>query len=288
MSQHGNLNTESASEVIKMLKDIAKDKLIIMVTHNIEQVEEHATRIIKMQDGQIMEDRRVKEIKEEIVEENEKELKNHKYSLANTYKLGFRNTFNIASKFLLLFLVFLFIIVSIFAEYTIFQTKETEASQRYARGTFNDLSDNRILIKKQDKTAFEEEDYKRIEENDNIDYIIRNDYILDGYVTLYDRKAKGYFMNTDIVVYDCDISISGYAYLVEEFEGDLNIGRMPENENEVVVKINLENPNIKVKNSLNEILDIPLEIGISRASDIDGEYKEPVKAKIVGIQYARR
>jgi len=125
-------------------------------------------------------------------------------------------------------------------------------------------------------------------ENDNIDFIVKNDYILDGYIGLYDRKAKGYFMNTDMIVYDCDISISGYAYSIEEFEGNLDVGIMPENENEVVIKINLENPNIKVKNSLNEILDTYLEIGISRASDIDGEYKEPVRAKIVGIQYARR
>jgi len=100
MNQHGNLDTEATSEVIKMLKDIAKDKLIVMVTHNIEQVEKYATRIIKMQDGQIIEDTK---IKEEIVEENKKELKKDKYSLANTYKLGVRNTFNITSKFLLLF-----------------------------------------------------------------------------------------------------------------------------------------------------------------------------------------
>ena len=52
MNQHGNLDTEATSEVIKMLKDIAKDKLIVMVTHNIEQVEKYATRIIKMQDRQ--------------------------------------------------------------------------------------------------------------------------------------------------------------------------------------------------------------------------------------------
>jgi len=285
MNQHGNLDTEATSEVIKMLKDIAKDKLIVMVTHNIEQVEKYATRIIKMQDGQIIEDTK---IKEEIVEENKKELKKDKYSLANTYKLGVRNTFNITSKFLLLFLVFIFIIVSLLAEYTVLQAKETEASEKYSNGNFNDLSDNRILIKKQDQTSFTEEDYKRIEENDNIDFIVKNDYILDGYIGLYDRKAKGYFMNTDMIVYDCDISISGYAYSIEEFEGNLDVGIMPENENEVVIKINLENPNIKVKNSLNEILDTYLEIGISRASDIDGEYKEPVRAKIVGIQYARR
>ena len=35
--------------VIEILKKVAKDKLVVVVTHNIEQVEQYATRIIKMQ-----------------------------------------------------------------------------------------------------------------------------------------------------------------------------------------------------------------------------------------------
>ena len=50
MSQHGNLDVNSAKEVIEILKKVSKDKLVIMVTHNIEQVEKYATRIIKMHD----------------------------------------------------------------------------------------------------------------------------------------------------------------------------------------------------------------------------------------------
>ena len=43
----GNLDTKSAEEIIELLRKVAKDKLVVMVTHNIEQVEQYATKIIK-------------------------------------------------------------------------------------------------------------------------------------------------------------------------------------------------------------------------------------------------
>ena len=46
----GNLDSESSKDVIELLKKVAKDKLVIIVTHNIEQVEKYATKIIKMHD----------------------------------------------------------------------------------------------------------------------------------------------------------------------------------------------------------------------------------------------
>jgi len=48
----GNLDSDSARDVIEILKEVAKDKLVIIVTHNIEQIEEYATRVIKMHDRQ--------------------------------------------------------------------------------------------------------------------------------------------------------------------------------------------------------------------------------------------
>ena len=47
----GNLDSKSAEEVIRLLSEISKDKLVIIVTHNLEQVEQYATRLIKMHDG---------------------------------------------------------------------------------------------------------------------------------------------------------------------------------------------------------------------------------------------
>ena len=52
----GNLDSKSASEIIELLYSLSKEKLVIIVTHNYEQVEKYATRRIKMYDGRILED----------------------------------------------------------------------------------------------------------------------------------------------------------------------------------------------------------------------------------------
>lgn len=49
----GSLDSKTAVEIMTLLKEIAKDKLLIMVTHNHDFAYEYATRIIKMEDGLI-------------------------------------------------------------------------------------------------------------------------------------------------------------------------------------------------------------------------------------------
>lgn len=52
----GNLDSETALEIIKLIKEVAKDKLVLIVTHNYPEVEGIATRLLKMSDGKIVED----------------------------------------------------------------------------------------------------------------------------------------------------------------------------------------------------------------------------------------
>ena len=52
----GALDSESGRQVMNILKDISKDKLVIMVTHNDSLAEEYSTRIIKMRDGVVIDD----------------------------------------------------------------------------------------------------------------------------------------------------------------------------------------------------------------------------------------
>ena len=70
----GNLDSKSAREIIKLLYEISKDKLVVIVTHNYDQVEEYATRKIKMHDGKIIEDKVLKKTPEDI---DIDELKEH-------------------------------------------------------------------------------------------------------------------------------------------------------------------------------------------------------------------
>ena len=52
----GALDTETSKQIMELLKEIAEDRLVIMVTHNPEIAEEYSTRIIKLIDGEIVGD----------------------------------------------------------------------------------------------------------------------------------------------------------------------------------------------------------------------------------------
>ncbi len=52
----GALDTETSVQVMELLKEVAKDRLVVMVTHNPELAEEYATRIVKLRDGKITDD----------------------------------------------------------------------------------------------------------------------------------------------------------------------------------------------------------------------------------------
>ena len=52
----GNLDSKTGEEIIKLIKEVANDKLVLIVTHNYDQVKDIATRKIKIKDGEIIED----------------------------------------------------------------------------------------------------------------------------------------------------------------------------------------------------------------------------------------
>jgi len=52
----GALDSDTSVQVMELLKQVANDRLVIMVTHNSELAEEYSTRIVKLKDGKIMGD----------------------------------------------------------------------------------------------------------------------------------------------------------------------------------------------------------------------------------------
>lgn len=49
----GALDTETSVQVMDLLKEVAKDRLVVMVTHNPELAEHYATRIVRLRDGRV-------------------------------------------------------------------------------------------------------------------------------------------------------------------------------------------------------------------------------------------
>ena len=52
----GALDSETSIQVMELLKEIAKDRLVIMVTHNPDLAQRYSTRIVKLLDGKIIDD----------------------------------------------------------------------------------------------------------------------------------------------------------------------------------------------------------------------------------------
>lgn len=83
----GALDTETSIQVMEILKEISKDHLVIMVTHNPELAKEYATRTIKLLDGNVIHDDNP--VSNQEIEKNielEASLKNQKVSKKSRQK----------------------------------------------------------------------------------------------------------------------------------------------------------------------------------------------------------
>ncbi|MBR6645749.1 MAG: ABC transporter ATP-binding protein/permease [Clostridia bacterium] len=90
----GALDTETSLQVMEILKEISKERLVIMVTHNPELAEKYSTRIIRMLDGVITGDTRpaVPEVAEEKTAKAKKDKK-PSMSFATSFSLSLKNLF---------------------------------------------------------------------------------------------------------------------------------------------------------------------------------------------------
>lgn len=72
----GALDSESGVQVLNLLKEVASDRLVIMVTHNSELAKKYSTRIIRLSDGLLVDDSNPYSI-EEAIEDSKKDSDGH-------------------------------------------------------------------------------------------------------------------------------------------------------------------------------------------------------------------
>lgn len=88
----GALDTETSIQIMDLLKQIAEEKLVIMVTHNPELAENYSTRIVNLKDGQIISDTDPYDIPDESVGEKlKKNSKRISMSFWTSLGLSFAN-----------------------------------------------------------------------------------------------------------------------------------------------------------------------------------------------------
>ena len=97
----GALDTETSIQVMEILKEISRDRLIVMVTHNPELAEQYSSRIIRVLDGRLTDDSRPlteeeyqRELRADKAEnENGKKLKKPSMSFGTSFSLSLKNLF---------------------------------------------------------------------------------------------------------------------------------------------------------------------------------------------------
>ncbi|MBQ2063646.1 MAG: ATP-binding cassette domain-containing protein [Firmicutes bacterium] len=266
----GNLDSASAAGIVDLLTGISKDKLVIVVTHNYDQFKDHATRVVKMHDGKIVEDTGVKkaadkpalqevlaeeETAQEAVQRDPKEDRPERrksVSYGTQVRLGLRNTFNLPAKFLLLLLVFLFVVSAVTSQYVSVKQAQDVVSETGWNSFFMHYDPSRIIVERQDRAAFTKADYEALENAPHVEKVIREDIMYDS--TLW--------------IEDAAISFSGYPLTLGSLEEELTYGRLPKKDNEVVIAgvddgwTFGENPEAIVGNSYSVYLEDGTEISL--------------------------
>lgn len=85
----GALDSKTSIQIMDLIKEIAKDKLVIMVTHNSELADNYANRIVKFKDGELISDSNP--IKKNEKEERLYQIKKTSMNFITALKLSFNN-----------------------------------------------------------------------------------------------------------------------------------------------------------------------------------------------------
>jgi len=218
----GNLDSATSVEIIELLKEVSKDKLVIVVTHNFEQLENCATRHVRIYDGAVESNHVIKSPDAAAIKER-KERKAHpndaKTLLKNGLTLG-RSIFTAKPK-LSVFLCLLMIvgILGVFAV-TAFCGEAADLFSDYKM--FNHI-DGRVVITNRNGSAITEDQLKELCEEYNADSYIHYDLLLDS------------SHNSDIVeiVDGDDYYYVNFNCTYEEDFGNNIIGEYPKEVNEV-------------------------------------------------------
>ncbi len=237
----GNLDSISAKKIFELLNNISKDKLVIVVTHNYNAIKDYASRKIRLFDGEIVEDMKIKK----LVKKSEKQISEKQYhsNYFDILKISINNILSVPKKTLFTTLVTLFIIgVFVFGYGSNLKQKNT--STIFETKYFSNSNPSRLIISKYDQSEFTELELAELEEIEYIRGVIDYDAVLDTVLT--SQYYNDEFSYDEFVNYKVLSSVSLNLF-------DLKTGRLPENDYEVVIAENgyyLLGDNISLTNSI--------------------------------------
>lgn len=224
----GNLDSKSALGIVQLLKDVAEDHLVIVVTHNYDQFEDCASRRIKLSDGRIIEDEVITPRRDEHKIDA---VETKPMTWANKFILGIRNTFNIFPKFLLLLLVFLFLSASVIFQYAGIKANNDAFEGFGTNMFFSNSSDRRVVVKHSDNSPMTEKDYEKLKDTPHYKTLFKDDIILDvSFYSIDDNPSEDAETKDQYNVY-----MQVHPAPMSEMPKKLLAGEKPKADNEAVI-----------------------------------------------------
>lgn len=211
----GNLDSETGAEIMALIAKIAHDKLVLVVTHNYEEVEPYATRKLTIVDGTLYEDK----ILCEVPYDDEKEVLNLDYvpiPKKINFKVALRNLINTPKKTIFSSLVIFFACFFMLSLY-----QYIRYSYDYQINYYNDFaykSKDKVVIGPKNK-ALTEDDIAQIA--GNRPYVVNSVLDVKNFTGNFDMNK--YYLNVYFETYYTDYNPS--------------VGRKPENDTEAYLLV---------------------------------------------------
>lgn len=256
----GNLDSKTSEEIVSLLREVSQDKLVIMVTHNFDQVEHCATRHIRIFDGAVESDQTLvapaplTETRQQTVQPSVQPKSTRRQTLSNGLSLG-RVRFRAMPK-LSIFLCLLMTLTSLVLCFYSATSVDTDGlfDPNYM---FHHVK-GRTVITRADGGIISEEELEALAERVGADSSVLYDYMLD-------RAADCWPAGMGQPIQTCRYGLA---------EGlSVDGGRLPETAGEVVLEIP-----IQYKDHLGSGKDF-------QPYTLDGDWSGEINYTVTGVRY---
>ncbi|MCI5744759.1 MAG: ATP-binding cassette domain-containing protein [Erysipelotrichaceae bacterium] len=228
----GNLDSKTSKEIIDLVYSISKDKLVLFVTHDYESIKNYATRKIKLNDGEIIEDITFKKVNDD--DNVEVNLDYQPLLLKTCVSIAKNNVLFTPKKTMLLFSIFFFISMVVLFAFQLIQYSFT--SSYFGNNQYVNLQDNRLYVY---NANHQQLDVATL--NEKFDNVVTNPFYEDTFFYYTIDEENHAFLYNRYVPYE------------------IKNGRAPINDKEVFLVIPKENKNQKLDEYINKEIIIDIE-----------------------------
>lgn len=249
----GNLDAENGRQIMALFAELAKERLVIIVTHNYEEASAFVTRKIVIHDAEVEEDIQLQTQNCSTKNSNIKETQKATGPEVNTKRI--RENVRVFSKMnirasmgksvLLCAILFVVSFASFLFLGNFLANLDDTNTKVYENTAFYNSDDKRIVVRYSDGSQLKEDDFEFLKSLKHVVYTEKYGLVNDLYY--FSEKGVDYQVTYNNIetnkekdpVYEEFIYLDNYSKFVFSTSGletsDLAYGRLPENTNEVVI-----------------------------------------------------